>query len=90
MNYRLSFESETYSVEDIRIPSESILTHQPVGKPFSFVSPVRMPVGQHCLLHGDAGGYRLLVNSCSGFTYSLRYLVSGIIATKETAGSGVS
>ena len=84
MNYRLSFQNETYSVEDLRIPSESTLADQPVGKPFSFVCPQRLTVGQCCLLLGDSVGYQLLVNSCSGFTYSLRYLVSGIIANKET------
>ena len=85
MNYKLTFENETYHVEDIHFPAESTLAHEPVGKPFSFVSPVRMTTGQNCVLRGDLGGYHLLVNACLGFTYTARYLVSGIIATKEAA-----
>ena len=83
MNYRLSVEDETYSVEDIQIPSESTLAREPDGKPFSFISPVRLTLGQRCALRGDSGGYQLLVNACFGFTFTPRYFVSGIIATKE-------
>jgi len=83
MNYKLSFQNETYAIEDIQIPSESTLARQPIGEAFSFVSPVRLTVGQRCTLIGGPVGHHLLVNSCSGFTYSVRYLVSGIIATKE-------
>ncbi|MCG3149648.1 MAG: hypothetical protein PCFJNLEI_03113 [Verrucomicrobiae bacterium] len=90
MNYRLSLQSATYPVEDIRIPAESILADQPVGQPFSFVAPVRVAVGQPCLLRGDSVGYQLMVNSCSGFTYSVRYLVSGTIATTAVAVAGIA
>ena len=88
MNYRLSFENETYPVEDIRIQSKSILIEDPVGQHFSFISPVRLPVGQRCALLGDSAGYPLLVNACLGFSFSPRFLVSGIIATTEAAADG--
>ena len=87
MNYKLSFENETYPVEDICLPGESTLEQAPDGKPFSFVSPVRMRSGQRCVLCGDSGSYQLLVNACLGFTFTPRYLVSGIIAAKEGAAS---
>ena len=87
MNYKLSFENATYPVEDIHFPTESTLAHAPIGKPFSFVSPVRMTTGQNCVLRGDSGGYQLLVNACLGFTFTPRFLVSGIITTKEATGS---
>ena len=89
MNYRLNFENETYPVEDIHFPAESTLAHEFVGKPFSFVSPVRMTTGQSCVLRGDSVGYQLLVNACLGFTYTARFLVSGIIATNQGKGSVV-
>ncbi len=87
MNYELSIENETYPVEDIQLPAESTLAHEPVGKPFSFVAPIRIRTGQHCVLRGDSGGYQLLVNACLGFTFTPRYLVSGIIANKEAVAS---
>ena len=83
MNYKLSVENETYPVEDIHILSKSIFEQEPVGKPFSFVSPVRMRTGQSCVLHGDSDSYQILVNACLGFTDIPRYLVAGIIVTKE-------
>ena len=83
MNYELSIENETYPVEDIHIVSKSALTQDSIGKPFSFVSPVRMRTGQRCVLRGDSGSYQILVNACLGFTYTPRYLVSGIIETME-------
>ena len=85
MNYRFSFQNKTYHVEDLHIPTESILEHRPIGQPFSFVSPVRLTIGQCCLLLGKSVGHYLLVHSCSGFTCSVRYLVSGITTTKEAA-----
>ena len=85
MNYILSLENETYPVEDIRLPSGSVLTQELVGTPFSFVSPVRLAAGERYVLLGDSVGYQLLVNGCFGFAYSLKYLVSGIIAAKEAA-----
>ena len=90
MNYKLNFENETYPVEDIHFPAESTLAQEPVGKPFSFVSPVRMRSGQNCVLRGDSGGYQLLVNACLGFTFTPRFLVSGIIATREAAVASTS
>ena len=85
MNYRLNVENETYPVEDIHFPTESTLAYASAGKPFSFISPVRLMSGQSCLLRGDSGGYQLQVDSCMGFTYTPRFLVSGIIVTRETA-----
>lgn len=85
MNYKLSFENETYPVEDLHLPAEATLAREPDGKPFSFVAPVRMRAGQSCALRSDSGNYQLLVNACLGFTYTPRYLISGIIATKEVA-----
>jgi len=87
MNYKLNFENATYRVEDIHFPAESALAHEPGGQPFSFVSPVRMKTGQNCVLRGDSGGYQLLVNACLGFTFTPRFLVSGIITTKEATAS---
>ncbi|MEI8314372.1 MAG: hypothetical protein WCG79_02860 [Verrucomicrobiota bacterium] len=90
MNYKLSIENETYPVEYINFPAESTLAREPIGKPFSFVSPVRLTIGQRCVLLGDSGGYQLLVNACLGFTYTPRFLVSGIIATKETVAASAA
>ena len=90
MNYRLSFENETYPVEEIHIPSECTLANETAGQPFSLISPVRLTSGQRCVLRGDGGGYQLLVNTCLGFTYSPRYFVSGIIATRAAAAVGVA
>ena len=90
MNYRLNIENESYSVEDIRIPSELTLAAEPIGQPFSFVSPVRLTIGQRCALRGDSGVYQLLVNACLGFTYTPRFLVAGIIAHKESAVANAS
>ncbi len=85
MNYELSIENETYPVEDIHIVSKSALAQDSVGKPFSFVSPVRMRTGQRCVLRGDSNSYQIVVNACLGFTYTPRYLVSGIIETMGVA-----
>ena len=85
LNYRLSVANETYPVEDMHFLRESTLVQDPVGNPFSFVSPVRLMTGQHCVLWGDDGGYQLLINACMGFTYTPRYFISGIIVTRETA-----
>ena len=87
MNYKLSVENETYPVEDIQLPAESTLAREPVGKPVSFVSPVPMRTGQSCVLRGDTVGYQFLVDVCFGFTFTPRYLVSGIITTKEGTAS---
>jgi hypothetical protein len=84
MNYRLSFKDEIYAVEDIQLPPPAVLAHRPSGAAFSFVAPVRVPAGQRCVLRGDSVDYPLEVNSCSGFTYSLRFLVAGVFA--GTAG----
>ena len=83
MDYVLSVGSRTYPVEQVRIPSESILAHQPEGKPFFFVSPIRVAPGKNCSLVGDSGGYQLAVGGCFGFSFSLKYLVSGTIAGRQ-------
>ena len=57
MSYKLSIENKTYPVEDIHFLRESTLAQEPVGKPFSFISPVHLPFGQSCVLHGNSGGY---------------------------------
>jgi len=90
MNYRLSLQNETYPVEEIRIPAESDRSQELAGKHFSFISPVPLSIGQHCALLGDEGGYPLLVNACLGFTFSSRFLVSGIIASPDDRGTGTS
>ena len=90
MNYRLSLQNETYPVEDIRIPAESLRAEESTGKYFCFISPVRLTVGQRCALLGDSVGYRLLVNACLGFTFSPRFLVSGIIASQDALAVSAS
>ena len=88
MNYRLSLQNETYPVEDIRIQSASVFPQEPAAKHFSFISPVRLTIGQCCALRGDSEDYLLLVNACLGFSFSPRFLVSGIIANPaDDAGS---
>lgn len=86
MRYLLNVESETYPIENIRI-SESVPSGSPEGKPFSFVSPVRLPIGKQCLLIGDREVYRLVVDGCFGFAYSLKFLVSGVIAGKQNTSN---
>ena len=83
MNYRLSLQNETYPVEEIRLPAESSRTQELAGKHFSFISPVPLTIGQRCALLGDSGGYPLLINACLGFTFSSRFLISGIIASTD-------
>ena len=83
MNYRLSVEDKIYPVEDINLPSGFTFAKDFAHKLVSFVSPIRLPIGESCLLLGDSVDYQLLVNTCMGFTYSQRFLVSGIIAPKE-------
>ena len=90
MHYKLNFKNETYPVEDINIPAEFTLAQEPVGKHFSFVSPVQLAAGQSCALRGDSGGYQLLVNACFGFAFSSKFLVLGIIGNKETAVASTS
>ena len=87
MNYKLSVANDTYLVEDIQLPTGFTPAQDPIGQPFSFVSPVPMRTGQCCVLRGDAVGYQLLVDVCFGFTFTPRYLVSGIITTKEATAS---
>ena len=90
MNYKLNIENESYPVEDIHIPLEATLATEPIGQPFLFVSPVRLTIGQRCVLCGDSSLYQLLVNTCFGFTYTPQFLVSGIIAAKGTAVASAS
>lgn len=80
MDYKLNVGSRSYPVEEVRIPSEAFLQHQPEGKPFFFVSPIPVPPGKNCALVGDAGSYELSVDGCFGFSFSLKYQVSGTIA----------
>ena len=79
MNYRLSVANETHPIQDIQFPMTARLADGPVGKPLSFISPVRLRSGQQCVLRGDAGGYQFQVNACLGFTFTPRFLVSGMI-----------
>ena len=79
MNYQLSLEDATYPVEDFRIAAESNFATKSTAQYFSLISPVRLPIGQRCALLGDSGGYPLLVNACLGFSFSPRFLVSGVI-----------
>ena len=83
MNYRLSLQNETYPVEEIRLPAESSRAQELAGKHFSFISPVPLTIGQRCALLGDSGGYPLLINACLGFTFSPRFLISGIITSSD-------
>lgn len=87
MNYKLCFENESYPIEDIHILSKSAFVQESVGKPFSFVSPVRMRTGQSCVLRAGSDSYQILVNTCLGFTDIPRYLVSGMIAKAATASA---
>ena len=61
MNYRLSFQNETYPVEDLRLPAAATPAYQSIGKPVSFVSPIRLTIGRGCMLLGDSVAYQLLV-----------------------------
>ena len=56
MNYELTVESQTYPVEDIRLPTEVALAVQPEGKTLFFVSPVKLPLGKNCSIATEAGG----------------------------------
>jgi hypothetical protein len=93
MKYLLTAYSETYAAESVRLPSESILSHQPAGHPYSFVSPIRLPIGRTFVLTGPEGDYELLVNGCFGFAYSGKFFISGTIvghqdaANRETAAA---
>ena len=90
MNYRLSLQNATYPVEDIRLPVESPRGQELAGKHFSFISPVRLTIGQRCALLGDSSGYPLLINACLGFTFSSRFLVSGIITSQDDPAAGAT
>jgi hypothetical protein len=81
MKYLLNVESKTYPVEGLQLPTAGETLE---GRGLSFVSPVRLPVGERCLLMGEAEGYQLVINGCFGFAYSLKYLISGTIAGKLT------
>ena len=83
INYKLSLENETYPVEEIRILPGSVFAQGPAAKHFSFISPVRLTIGQRCALLGDSVGYPLLVDACMGFSFSSRFLVSGTLANTE-------
>src|SRR5882672_693097 len=87
MSFILNVGSETYPIESLRIPSNVALDHQSEGCALFFVSPVRLPIGQSCALVNDEVGYQLVVNGCFGFSYSLKFLVSGTIASKLALAS---
>ena len=82
MNYTLNVESQTYPVEDLRLPAATTLAVQPEGKTLFFVSPVKLPLGKNCALVNETGGFRLEVHGCFGFVYSLKYLVACVIIGK--------
>ncbi len=90
MNYRLSIEDEVYAVADIQLPAADTLAREPIGQPFSFVSPVQLIAGQRCVLRGESGGYQLQIDRCFGFTFTPQFFVSGTIADKETAIASAS
>ena len=79
MDYRLKIESQSYSVEELRLPPTAILALQPEGRKLAFISPVKLPLGKDCALVSEAGGFQLEVQGCFGFVYSLKYLVTGVI-----------
>ncbi len=83
MHYMLNVGSRMYPVEGVRLPSEAVLAHQSEGKPFFFVSPIRVDPGNNCSLVGNGGGYELSVEGCFGFSFSLKFLVSGRIAGRQ-------
>src|SRR5690349_16899567 len=85
MNYMLNIKSQNHPVEDIRLPSTTTLAHQPKGQPFSFVSSLRLPIGENCFLVGDAGGLQLEVHACFAFAYCGKFLISGVIVGKQNA-----
>ena len=90
MNYQLSLEDATYPVEDFRIAAESTFAKESTAKYFSFISPVRLSIGQRCALLGDSVGYPLLVNACLGFSFSQRFLISGIIANQVDSAAQIA
>lgn len=81
MKYKLTAYSETYLAEEVRLPSPSILAHQPAGHPYSFVSPIRLPLGKTCRLTYETGGYDLMVHGCFGFAYTGKFFISGVIVS---------
>jgi hypothetical protein len=83
MKYRLSFQRKIHPVEEIHTTSGSALEHQPIGKPISFISPIRMRTGQECVLLGGSGGYRVQISACFEFTFTQQYYVSGVVEAKE-------
>ena len=79
MDYRLNVETQTYPVEDLRLPPAVTLAEHSAGRSPVFISPVKLPLGKHCALVSPAGGFNLEVQGCFGFVYSLKYLVTGRI-----------
>ena len=87
MKYVLTAYSETYLAESVRLPSNSILSHEPAGHPYSFVSPIRLPIGRTFQLTGAEGGYELLVNGCFGFAYTGKFFISGTVVGCQRAAA---
>ena len=84
MKYEPNLENETCPVEDIPFLAVSSLPREAIGKPISFVSPVRLAAGLSYQLHGNLVGHHLQVYGCLGFATISRYFVSGIIVTNKT------
>jgi hypothetical protein len=78
-------DSESFPVEVLRLPPDAVLSARPEGKPFSFVSPIRLPQGKICALAVNDEGYDVEVHGCFGFSYSLKYHISGIIRARRAA-----
>jgi len=79
MNYQLSIDATTYPVEDVQTKIRNMLVPNPVGQSITFVSPVQLTAGQTCELSNAVNRYRLQVNTCLGFTFAQKFLVSGSI-----------
>ena len=84
MSYRLNVESQTYPVEELRLPPAATLAAQPAGETLSFISPIHLPPGKNCALINEAGGFQLEVHGCLGFTFSVKFRVAGVITGQWT------
>ncbi len=87
MNYLLTAYADTYLAQDVQLPSESSLSHDPKGKPYSFVSPIRLPIGKTFTLSSDHCSFELIVNGCFGFTYTGNFFISGVIVDRQESAS---
>ena len=85
MAYKLCVENTTYPVQVVQTPTEIWLTHKPVRETISFISPVRLMIGQTCGLSNDSVDFQFRVESCLGFSFSSKFYVSGILNSKSEA-----